>query len=185
MKLFRKMEIEADEFKVGDVIAFTLKDGEEVEAMAMKQESDGMLFCLVDCLMDEEPMNRTNTTRGGYDGSALRKKLNTQIIYRFSDELREKMVAFDNGDLLMLPSEMEVFGKKIYSKVQENGQQWEPMKLRRNRIAFRGKNGEPEWWWLRSVYSAAGFAYVSFNGCAGLIGACYSNGIRPAVKISI
>lgn len=47
MKLFRTIEAVADgNYNVGDVIAFTLNDGEEVEALAVKQEQDGMIFCL-------------------------------------------------------------------------------------------------------------------------------------------
>lgn len=44
MKLFRTMETAADNgYMVGDVIAFSLTDGEEVEALAVKQEQDGMI----------------------------------------------------------------------------------------------------------------------------------------------
>ncbi len=66
MKLFRTIEAVADgNYNVGDVIAFTLNDGEEVEALAVKQEQDGMIFCLVDCLRKEYSMNPTSSNRGG------------------------------------------------------------------------------------------------------------------------
>lgn len=188
MKLNRTIEIDATEYKVGDVISFTLKDGEEVEAMAVKQESDGMIFCMVDCLDDEEPMNRSNTNRGGYGSSVLRKKLNTQIIYRFPDDLREKMVAFPDGDLLRLPTEKEIFGKNDYGEDEaEDVNQWEPMKLRRNRIAFQGKNGAWEWYWLQNRVpgSAAYFAGCGYGGLADCGYASYSGGVRPAFKIAI
>ena len=86
MKLFRTMEVMEDTFKVGDVIDFTLNDGEEVEALAVKQEQDGMIFVLVDCLRKEYAMNRTNTNRGGYEQCALRGKLNGEILDRFPAE---------------------------------------------------------------------------------------------------
>ena len=188
MKLFRTTEIDTTELRVGDVIAFSLNDGEEVEAMAVKQESDGMLFCLVDCLADEERMNKTDTNKGGYESSLLRKKLNTQIIYRFPDDLREKMIAFPNGDLLRLPTEKEIFGENRYGENEyEEAEQWEPMKLRRNRIAFEGKNGTWEWYWLqnRVPSSAARFAVCYINGGANYIDASASRGVRPAFKIAI
>ena len=81
MKLFRTIEAVADgNYNVGDVIAFTLNDGEEVEALAVKQEQDGMIFCLADCLRKEYSMNPTNSNRGGYKSCALRKALNTEIL---------------------------------------------------------------------------------------------------------
>lgn len=57
MKVMRTYETETSTYEVGDVIAFELEGGEKVEAMAMRQEADGMLFLFVDCLKDEECMN--------------------------------------------------------------------------------------------------------------------------------
>ena len=79
MKVKRMIKSDVDTFRVGDIIKFKLTDGEKVQAMAVQQENDGMLFCLVDCLADEYSMNDTNTNEGGYEGSDLRKKLNTEI----------------------------------------------------------------------------------------------------------
>lgn len=186
MKLFRTNEIDTDTYQVGDVISFTLTDGEEVEAMAMKQEQDGMIFCLVDCLADEYAMNGEDTNRGGFDASDLRTALKGEILDRFPADLRERMVAFENGDLLRLPTEREIFGENYYGENEpEAVTQWEPMKLRRNRIAFQGKNGEWEWYWLMNKRrgSAANFAAVYSNGNAHCNNASYSYGVRPAFKI--
>lgn len=79
MKVKRMIKSDVDTFQVGDIIKFKLTDGEKVQAMAVQQENDGMLFCLVDCLADEYSMNDTNTNEGGYEDSDLRKKLNTEI----------------------------------------------------------------------------------------------------------
>lgn len=187
MKLFRTNEIDTDTFQVGDVISFNLTDGEEVEAMAVKQEQDGMLFCLVDCLADEYAMNEENTNRGGYDASDLRAVLNEKILERFPEELREKMVAFENGDLLRLPTEREIFGENYYGDDEPSTvTQWEPMKDTRNRIVFQGsKTGTWEWYWLsnRRCGSAAGFANVGIYGSAYYGSASFSHGVRPAFKI--
>ena len=188
MKLFRTIEAVADgNYNVGDVIAFTLNDGEEVEALAVKQEQDGMIFCLVDCLRKEYSMNRTSSNRGGYNSCALRKTLNTEILDRFPAEIREKMVAFPNGDLLRLPTEREIFGENIYGVEEDDSvEQWEPMKKRKNRIAFQGKGTDCwEWYWLQNKADgyAAGFANVDYDGDAPCGGASVSSGVRPAFKI--
>jgi hypothetical protein len=188
MKLFRTIEAVADgHYCVGDVITFTLNDGEEVEALAVKQEQDGMIFVLVDCLRKEYSMNRTSSNRGGYKSCALRKALNTEILDRFPAEIREKMVAFESGDLLRLPTEREIFGYNPYGeKEPDDVEQWEPMKDRRNRIAFQGsKTGTWEWYWLQNKVegSAAGFAIVDGDGFANCYNASDAYGVRPAFKI--
>lgn len=187
MKLFRTIETVADgNYVVGDAIEFTLNDGEEVQALAVKQEADGMIFVLVDGLSKEEPMNGTNSNRGGYEGSQLRKKLGGEILNRFPAEIREKMVAFPSGDLLRLPTEREIFGVNKYGEEEpDTVEQWEPMRLRKNRIAFQGKSGEWEWYWLQNKAkgTAAYFAGVSGNGYCYCYSASYRNAVRPAFKI--
>lgn len=188
MKLFRTMETAADNgYMVGDVIAFTLTDGEEVEALAVKQEQDGMIFCLVDCLNQEYPMNEEDSNRGGYEATDLRAKLKGEILDRFPADIREKMVAFANGDYLRLPTEKEIFGCNDYGKAEpDDVQQWEPMKQRKNRIAFQGKGTDRwEWYWLQNPHKryAARFAYVRNDGAAAYPGASTAGGVRPAFKI--
>lgn len=79
MKVKGMIESDVDTFKVGDVIEVKLADGVKVQAMAVQQEEDGMVFCLVDCLPSEHPMNSTSTNEGGYEESDLRKKLNFSL----------------------------------------------------------------------------------------------------------
>lgn len=187
MKLFRTIETTADGgYTLGDTITFTLADGEEVEALAVKQEQDGMVFVLVDCLRKEYPMNQRNTNKGGYEKCGLRKKLNGEILDRFPAEIREKMVAFPNGDLLRLPTEREIFGENTYGEDEADTLQWEAMKDRRNRIAFQGsKTGTWEWYWLQNEVedSAALFADAATYGRANCNGASGAIGVRPAFKI--
>lgn len=188
MKLFRTIETAADDgYKVGDVISFTLNDGEKVEALAVKQEDDGMIFYFVDALADEYRMNRTDSNRGGYKSCELRKNLNGEILDRFPAEIREKMIAFENGDLLRLATERELFGENVWGEYEdESVQQWEPMKDRRNRIGFQGsKTGIWEWCWLqnKSCNYAALFCCVHFGGNATSSDASYASGVRPAFKI--
>jgi hypothetical protein len=172
--------------KVGDVIDFTLNDGEEVQAMAVRQEADGMVFLFVDCLADEYPMNENGGKKGGYQQSDLRWKLNAEILDRFPADLRERMIPFENKDLLRLPTEKEMFGENPYGKAEPDSvKQFEPMKDRRNRIAYQGKGGDLEWYWLQNETegSGTGFAIVSGNGYANSTAASNSLGVRPAFKI--
>ncbi|MDQ0153432.1 hypothetical protein J2S20_002152 [Moryella indoligenes] len=187
MKLFRTNEIETNEYKIGDVISFNLTDGEEVEAMAVKQEQDGMLFCFVDCLKKAYCMNCKDTNEGGYFASDLRGILNGKILDRFPVELRNRLLPLENGDLLRLPTEREIFGENSYgAEESDKVEQWECMKDSRNRIAFQGENsGKWEWYWLQNVveYTAAAFAFVNCYDHAGYYSASYANGVRPAFKI--
>lgn len=80
MKVKRMIKSDVSTFKVGDIIKVKLTDGEKAQAMAVQQEEDGMVFCLVDCLAKEYPMNETRTNEGGYEASDLRKKLNAPTV---------------------------------------------------------------------------------------------------------
>lgn len=145
MKVKGIIESDVDTFKVGDVIEVKLADGVKVQAMAVQQEEDGMIFCLTDCLPGEHPMNSASTNEGGYEESDLRKKLNGEILYLFPAELKAMMAPFNNGDLLRLPTEKEIFGKNYYGECESLCvKQWEPMKKRRNRIHNLQTSGLPK-----------------------------------------
>ena len=186
MKVRRTEKIKVNTFRVGDVIHFKLSDGEKAEMLAVKEESDGMIFCFVDCLAKEYSMNEQNTNEGGWDASDLRKKLNGEVLDRFPRKIRKLLLPFENGDLLRLPTEKEIFGSNPCGEDEsESVSQWKPMKQRKNRIASQGLNGGWEWYWLqnRVQNSAAGFANVYSNGGADCAGASYAGGVRPVVKI--
>lgn len=187
MKVKRMIKSDVDTFKVGDIIKFKLTDGVKVQAMAMQQEEDAMIFCLVDCLPDEHPMNSTNTNEGGYEESDLRKKLNGEILNLFPAELKAMMVPFDNGDLLRLPTEKEILGENYYGEYESPYvKQWKPMKKRRNRMAFDGTKDENlQWYWLTNKVreSAPLFSGVDAYGGACGYNASSSYGVRPAFKI--
>lgn len=187
MKVKRMIKSDVDTFKVGDIIKVKLTDGVKVQAMAMQQEEDGMIFCLVDCLPGEYPMNSTRTNEGGYEESDLRKKLNGEILNLFPVELTDMMTPFDNGDLLRLPTEKEIFGENYYGEYESPYvKQWKPMKKRRNCMAFDGTKEENlQWYWLMNKVreSATYFSFVLSNGHANSHYASYSLGVRPAFKI--
>lgn len=181
-----------NDFCVGDVIRFALNDGEQVQAMAVQETDKGMLFMLVDCLAKEYPMFKS--MRGmqsheiTYENSDLRKNLNGEILERFPEEIRKRMISVNAaGDMLRLPTEKEIFGKNFYGEDEpDTVHRFDPMELRRNRIAFQGDNGEWEWYWLenRVKNSAAYFACVLSYGLAYYFDDSLAGGVRPVFHLS-
>lgn len=191
MKVKRNMAVEVEQFEVGDIIKFKLTDGEKVQAMAVKETSKGMLFMLVDCLAKEYPMftSLEDMTEDyfTYENSDLRKALNSEIIARFPEKIRSRMVTLDNGDMLRIPTEREIFGENVYGQEESDTvKRFKPMKKRRNRIAFQGKEGAWEWYWLMNRHkdSASRFAHVSGNGYAYYYNASNPLGVRPVFLLS-
>lgn len=192
MKVYRTSEVLAGgRYEVGDIVSYTMEDGEEVEAIAVKEEFDKhgnlcMVFMLLDCLKEECRMNRDDTNDGGYEESYLREQLRTKYLERFPASLRLNMVPFENGDLLRIPTEREVFGENRYGEEEpDTVEQFEAMKKRRNRMALDGSNGETQAYWLQNkrVGSATYFCIVSSYGYASSNDASNSNGVRPLYRI--
>lgn len=192
MKVYRTSEVLAGgKYEVGDIVSYTMEDGEEVEALAVKEEFDKhgnlcMVFMLLDCLKEECRMNRDDTNDGGYEESHLRDQLATKYLEKFPAALRLNMVPFENGDLLRIPTEREIFGRNIYGEEEPNTvEQFEPMKKRRNRMAFDGLNGETQAYWLQNkrVRSATYFCVVYNGGNADNTNASNSDGVRPLYRI--
>lgn len=191
MKVKRNMMVDVELFEVGDIIKFKLNDGEKVQAMAVKETSKGMLFMLVDCLAKEYPMftSLEDMTEDyfTYENSDLRKALNSEIIARFPEKIRSRMVTLDNGDMLRIPTEREIFGENVYGQEESDTvKRFKPMKKRRNRIAFQGKEGAWEWYWLMNRHkdSASHFALVAADGLATCYAASYPCGVRPVFLLS-
>lgn len=180
MKVKRTVKVKNPErYEVGDIISFKLTNGEKVEALAVKEDNENMLFCLVDCLNDEYQMNSNNTTEGGFEASELNTYLNVKIIRLFPEKIKKNMVPFENEKYLRIPTEREIFGEAKYGNEPDSVEQWKPMKKRKNRIAGLGKNGELDWYWLASVASSTLFCACYLYGFASYSGASYTNGVRP------
>lgn len=186
MLIKRQLEMETTNLMVGDVVWFTLKGGEEVEAMAMKKEEDGMVFAFVDCLAEERPMIDEN-------GVTLTEWMNDELLKKLPVDLMKRLVVFEDGTYLRLMTQKEVFGENHWGAEEESDtvEQFEPMKIRRNRVADLGKGSDEwAWWWLanqtwlRDVAASTTFAHVTYYGRSNGGSASSSNGVRPAFKIS-
>ena len=197
MEVKRTIKTDVESFELGDVISFKLKDGEEVEAKAVKQTDEGMLFLTVYCLEDKYQMFENTGGMGSveinYFNSDLRRALNSEILDRFPDEIRCRMVGMrigntDTFDLLRIPTEREIFGENSWGTDEANiVTQFKGMKNRRNRIAFQGsKTGLCVWYWLQNRVedTSSDFASVDSYGLAGCYGASNSFGVRPVFLLS-
>lgn len=192
MLVKRTMKVDVELFEVGDIIKFKLTDGEKVQAMAVKQTPEGMLFVLVDCLAKEYPMfndiDDMDEADISYATSDLRKALNGEILDRFPKEIKDHMVAVNaEGDMLRIPTECEIFGENVYGQEESKlTKRWKPMKKKRNRIAFQGKEGAWEWYWLMNRHKdyASNFADVNTIGLAYFSAASHSFGVRPVFLLS-
>ena len=197
MEVKRTIKTDVESFEMGDVISFKLKDGEKVQAKAVKKTDEGMVFITVDCLKDKYPMfKNTDGMRSmdiNYVNSDLRHALNGEILDRFPEEIRSRMVGMridrtDTFDLLRIPTEREIFGENCYSKDESDTVlQFKGMKNRRNRIAYQGsKTGAWEWYWLqnRVENTFSKFARVDSAGNLSYGGASHSNGVRTVFCLS-
>lgn len=195
MEVIRKITVDTELFELGDTISFELTTGEQVQAMAVRETPNGMLFMFVDCLKTEQKMfeNVNNAEVVDYAHSDLRKKLNGEILESFPEEIRERMVGMRVGqtncfDMLRIPTEREIFGENPYGEDEPKSvRRFYGMEERRNRIAWQGsKTGEFEWYWLQNKVedSASYFASVYLNGFAHSNYASFSRGVRPVFLLS-
>lgn len=192
MEVKRKMTVDTEMFELGDIISFKLTTGEKVQARAVQETPEGMLFVTVDCLKEEQPMFKNTDDMEdedfSYDNSDLRKALNGAILATFPAEIRDRMkVVYGDSDLLRIPSEKEIFGTNEYGQEEGKVKQFKGMKNRRNRIAWQGsKTGAFEWYWLMNRHKeyASTFARVYGGGNADCGRASVSLGVRPVFLLS-
>lgn len=179
IKVIRKTAIRSKEILIGDQIQV-----KKYTATCQIVTPKGALFLLDQYLDQDYPMNEENTTRGGYEASDLRKKLQSDDILAIFADYRDRMQPFDNGDLLRLPFFGEFFGRENAGYSEPDGcEQWPLMQGQKNRIAFR--NNAWEWGWLQGKRkgSATDFCIVRDDGAAYHWPAWGSLGVRPAFLI--
>ena len=180
--LFAKRTVEEldEEIGVGDQI----RVGRKYTATCQKISKAGALFLLDQYLDKGMPMNGENTNEGGYEKSDLRAWLQTEEALKPFKAYRERMAEFENGDILRIPTHGEIFGEEDAEYFEEiPGEQWQLMKDRKNRIAFR--KDDWEWGWLmnRSKIYASNFGVVAHNGYVRGTSASSAAGVRPAFLI--
>ena len=180
-------EEEESKLDVGDEISFLLKNGTAIRALAVKKETDGMLFCSSNCLPERIAMSESGECNS-YEESDVRKYLCENVYQTLPENIKESLVPFENGDFLRIPTEKEIFGKNTFGEEEpESVTQWEPMKRVMNRIAGNAGEECTIWYWLKNKseeYSSY-FAGANSNGYASGDGASNTSGVRPVFKIKI
>ena len=180
MKIERMTEIETSDIEVGDRIHV-----DHYTATCQEITPKGALFLMDQYLDKPMVMNWNNSNKGGYEESDLRRALQSEDVLKLFSGIREWMVPFDNGDLLRIPFFSEIFGQEDAEYFETDGcEQWELMKDRKNRNAFR--QNCLEWGWLQNKRkgSAADFALVANRGYAVCATALGSAGVRLTFLIT-
>lgn len=188
MKVERTVKVDVNTFKVGDIIKFKLTDGTKVKAIAVQKDAGDMIFCLANCLPGRvSRMNKANTNKGGYEESYLRQELNSELLELFPEDIMDMMVPFENGDLLRIPTEKEMFGTNKYGESEgQHVKQWKPMRKRGNCLAFNdAEDQETQWYWLINRYrrSTAYFVSVDSHGRVNYYEASSCCWVRPVFKL--
>ena len=166
MKVIRKQELNVENFEIGDQIEVG-----KYTATCQKLTGQTAIF-LLDQYLDDI-----------YTMTELIEKDFTQIQEDSNFEsIKTMMVKFDSGKYFRLATVGEMFGPNDFYE-DDGCEQWELMKDRRNRIAFR--KGDLEWGWLinKTKMSSAYFAAVNSYGYAYYSGASYSGGVRPVFQL--
>ena len=180
-------EEEESKLDVGDEISFVLKNGTAIRALAVKKETDGMLFCSSNCLPERISMSESGEC-DSYEESDVRAYL-CEIVYpTLPENIKESLVPFENGDFLRIPTEKEIFGKNEFGEEEpESVTQWESMKRVMNRVAGNSDDESTACYWLKNKsdnYSSV-FAGASYDGSAAAYGVWGTYGVRPVFKIKI
>jgi hypothetical protein len=180
--VYRTTLTKTTEIQTGDQIR-----GSHYTATCQAVTPRGALFLLDQYLDAAYPMNRKDTSKGGYEESNLREALRSKRILDLFDDWSDRMAPFDNGDLLRIPFFGEIFGQEEEDAeyFEPDGcEQWELMKDRKNRSAYR--RARWEWGWLQNKRknSAMYFALVTDGGHATSAKASIYNGVRPVFLIN-
>lgn len=172
---------------VGDEISFVLKNRTTIRALAVKKETDGMLFCFLNCLPEHIAMSESGEC-DSYEESDVREYLRGDIYWMLPENIKESLVPFENGDFLRIPTEKEIFGKNESGEEPESVTQWEPMKRVVNRVAGDSDDESTILYWLKNKsknYLSSVFAIATYDGGADADVASAAYGVRPVFKIKI
>jgi hypothetical protein len=187
-------------FELGAKKEITLKDGEKYFVQVVDRK-DGLVIGFVDLFGRKvdfdnghlDMLSDDGEPSSSYEDSNTNCFLNSEFYDLLPDDFKEVIceTEIDAGaDLIsvnvFIPSEMEVFGKKINATCQE-GEQFELYKDWHNRIAGKRENEYGSWYWLRSIikptHSTVYFCSVTSNGHADYGNAGDSYYVRPHFKI--
>lgn len=180
MKIERMTEIETSDIEIGDRIHV-----DHYTATCQEITPKGALFLMDQYLDKPYQMNAEDTNKGGYKASDLRETLRSKEILDIFDDWSDRMIPFDNGDLLRIPFAGELFGDKLPKWYEPDGhEQWPLMRVMRNRIASR--RDEYDWGWLQNKNNETSTHFCAVASSGLIAAGANSNvlGVRPAFLIA-
>lgn len=154
----------ASSFKVGTIVADTLKDGREmpfVLAAVTHYQKDELIFINMENYGDH-CMNKKDTNKGGWNKSEMRRHANEDILALLSDDLRKiiaprTIIEIENDgtrtesvDKLWGLSTMEVSGDWWSDNDNGEDKQLPYLKEGANRVLREAGTGAVCGWWERS-----------------------------------
>ena len=171
----------------GDLIPFTLKNGEKLAVRATRDETGKLFFMLEDCMRDTRSINEWPTSKGGWAACDMRKYLNTEVFTLLPDDLQSVIVPttivqivdgerIESKDKLFLLSTTQVFGKDDWSDVEPEDKQLDCFRHQKDRLKEWTKKGL----WLRSPWASdpTYFSHI-FSG-----GGAFSYGFRGSYGVA-
>ncbi len=167
-------------FKVGDMLDIKLDDG-EILTVAIADfyhdtDKDGNLVPIT--------FTAVNVLEESCSMDDMDDYLDNLFNKRLPEDIRSGIIPVQkDGKLckLFLHSEMEIFGKTVYSK-DNTGKQYPYYAQKCHRCKFRNSADYSAYWWGRSASSDTSltFCFVSYYGSAYSHSAYYSYGVAPA-----
>ena len=168
----------ASEFlSVGDIVPFTMKDGQTVNAVVAEIDPYGdneVAFVIEECLDESHVMNEEYTNAGGWRDCDMRKYLNGEILDLLPDDL--KAVIADRTITQEKDGEELTSTDKLWLlSLTEVGEDYETDKgdvhfslFKDERSRVKQQSGETVWYWLRSPNAAnsTNFCGVNATGTA-------------------
>lgn len=170
--------------KVGDRIAFDLKDGTKVAAIVAHLKENEAYFVMEDTLPERRMYEKRPNGRVTWKDSDLRKWMNSELFALLPDDLAEVIAdreitqriggeVITCTDKLWAPSMTEMFeayddGVPYHTDGAEEFH-FDLFKGERSRVKELTGIGETWWYWLRSASadSSAYFRIVYFTGSGG------------------
>lgn len=177
-------------FKLGDSKTIELANGEVHEAVLVHYENDKAIFQFRDAISEEYSMNDECTNEGGWAKSKMANKIMPMLFSMLPADLQnviEKINVDGINCHLFLPSEKELFGKRIRG-IEDDSKQFDYYKDIRNLnklIKCDSETGYTNaWCWTRTPSSDNTHNFVVWIGCSyGYYGAYNYLAVAPCFAL--
>lgn len=167
------------EVRVEDKITIPVEGFGTFTATAEKVTDDSVLF-IFDEIVTRQPMNKTNTNKGGFKGSQLYKWLQNTLLPTFPEQLRSMISELTIPTVGQIVGHEDEWDNEYFEG--DNDEQLPLMKNRKHRMALF--EDEFSWYWVQNAtkkdWSSVCFTYVGSGGNAVYRNASASGGVRPA-----